>query len=243
MTQSTQKKTSKAQKTRETILDSALKLFSEKGYANTSMRDIAKKANVAVGGAYYYFRTKDEMILEVYSRSQKDAELRNGPVCDQTKKFRDRFLDLIFYRLGILAEQRELFVILTQTGVNPSNPLSPFSREAEPLREAAIKLIDKALQGSDLKVSGLLRPILPRLLWFYQMSVILFWSLDGSKEQYRTRRLVEVSLDLMIPLLKMSMLPLAGIFNKRVVEIHDLLKTMIRENPEPVTTEGMERAN
>lgn len=43
----------------------------------------------------------------------------------------------------------------------------------------------------------------------------------------------------MIPLLKMSMLPLAGIFNKRVVEIHDLLKTMIRENPEPVTTEGI----
>jgi len=230
MLETLSKKTVKAQKTREIILKSALELFGEKGYHRTSMRDIAKQAGVAVGAAYYYFRTKDEMILEVFVRSQREAEMRNRETCKRTKSFRERFLDLMFNRLGLLSEHRSLFVILTQTGINPENPLSPFSAETTLLRQAAVGLIGEALDGSDLKVAGSLRPYLPRLFWFYQMAVILFWSLDESENQRRTRRLLEISLDLMTPLFGLTLLPLAGGFNRMVIEIHDLLNGMIREN-------------
>lgn len=40
------------------IMDCAMKLFAEKGYENTTMTDIAKELNVAVGLCYHYFKSK-----------------------------------------------------------------------------------------------------------------------------------------------------------------------------------------
>lgn len=235
------KKTPKAQKSREQILQAAFTLFRQKGYEETSMRDIAKEAGMAVGAAYYYFRTKDEMILEIYSRTQRESEIFNREKCSETRNFRKRFSGLLFYRLGLIEEHRKLFVVLTQKGINPSNSLSPFSAETANLRIAAVRLIEDTIEGSDLKISSTLRPILPQLLWFFQMAVILFWALDTSRDQSRTRRLVEVALNLMVPLFGMSLLPLAGIFNRSVVEIHGLLNTLIQEEtatPSPQKAQG-----
>jgi AcrR family transcriptional regulator len=228
-----QQKTSKAQKTREIILLAALEQFREKGYGRATMRDIAKQAGVSVGNAYYYFHSKEEMILEVFVRSQRDAELRNQETCRQTRSFKARFLDLQFYRLDLLSEQRELFVVLTQAGIHPDHPLSPFSAEMADLRNDATALIGEAVEDSDLKVSGTLRPYLPRLLWLFNLAIILFWSLDRSRDQKNTRRLVELSLNLMVPLFGLTLLPLAGMFNRMVIELHDLLSSMIRENSSP----------
>ncbi len=49
---------------RKNILDVARKSFLEKGYAKTSMRTIAQKADVTLSNIYNYFKNKDE-ILEV----------------------------------------------------------------------------------------------------------------------------------------------------------------------------------
>ena len=223
------KKTPKAQKTRKIILKAALELFQERGYNQTSMRNIADKAGVAVGAAYYYFRTKDEMILETFTQSQYESEARNEEICKETRSFKKRFLDVMFFRLKILEGHRKLFVILTQNGVNPANPLSPFSAESSSLRKAALQIIQQVIDGSDIKISSSLRPCLPKLLWFFQMGIILYWALDNSENQRRTRQLVEISLNLMIPLFKLSMLPLAGFFNRMIIEIHELLCGMIRE--------------
>jgi hypothetical protein len=40
---------------------------------------------------------------------------------------------------------------------------------------------------------------------------------------------VELSLSLMVPLFGLTLLPLAGMFNRMVIEIHDLLSSMIQE--------------
>jgi len=229
-------KTAKAQKTREAILKAALEQFGKKGYDRATMRDIAKQAGVSVGNAYYYFQSKEEMILEVFVRSQRDAEIRNRETCNKTRSFKARFLDLQFHRLDLLSEQRELFVVLTQAGIHPDHPLSPFSAEMASLRNDATALIGEAVEESDLKVSSSLRPYLPRLLWLFNLAIILFWSLDGSREQKNTRRLLELSLNLMIPLFGLTLLPLAGMFNRMVIELHDLLSSMIREKPSHATS-------
>ena len=50
-----------AQKTRESILDSALDLFFEKGVNETSLQDIAAHANVTRGAIYWHFQNKVEI--------------------------------------------------------------------------------------------------------------------------------------------------------------------------------------
>ena len=54
--------TAKAEETRNRILDAALRLFRERGFAQTTMRDVATEAGVATGAAYYYFRSKEELV-------------------------------------------------------------------------------------------------------------------------------------------------------------------------------------
>lgn len=53
----------RAVKTREKILAAALELYTEKGYHNTTVDEIAKKAGLSTGIAYRYFRNKKELLL------------------------------------------------------------------------------------------------------------------------------------------------------------------------------------
>ncbi|WP_457644409.1 TetR/AcrR family transcriptional regulator [Persephonella sp.] len=51
--------------TRQKLIDSAVKIFSEKGYFNTKVSDIVKDAGVAQGTFYLYFRSKEEIFLSI----------------------------------------------------------------------------------------------------------------------------------------------------------------------------------
>src|SRR5438067_13611060 len=66
--------TPKGQRTRALILDSALALFAEKGYAATTMRDIAGRAGCSLGLAYRYYARKEDLILAFYERWALELE-------------------------------------------------------------------------------------------------------------------------------------------------------------------------
>lgn len=50
---------------REKILQAAFQVLSEQGYENTSIKDIAEKAEVAQGLVHYYFKSKQQLVLAV----------------------------------------------------------------------------------------------------------------------------------------------------------------------------------
>ncbi len=54
----------KAAATRSRVLDSAASVLAEKGYADTSLNDIAKAAGMQAGSLYYHFSSKDALIEE-----------------------------------------------------------------------------------------------------------------------------------------------------------------------------------
>lgn len=53
---------------REAILSAALKLFSDEGYDNVTMRKIADKIEYSVGTIYLYFKDKGEIFFELHNR-------------------------------------------------------------------------------------------------------------------------------------------------------------------------------
>lgn len=53
----------KAQRTRQTILAAARRLFGERGYRRTTMTDIAVAAGVAQGTVYLYFRDRTDLVV------------------------------------------------------------------------------------------------------------------------------------------------------------------------------------
>lgn len=51
---------------RENILSTALELFSNKGYFNTSVHDIKKAAGVSIGAIYHHFDNKEALAKSLY---------------------------------------------------------------------------------------------------------------------------------------------------------------------------------
>lgn len=58
-------KTSGGLRTREEILDAALRLFLRQGYHATGMREIAREAGVSLGAAYNHFSSKEQILEEL----------------------------------------------------------------------------------------------------------------------------------------------------------------------------------
>jgi TetR/AcrR family transcriptional regulator, fatty acid metabolism regulator protein len=52
---------------RRQILDAAIRVFARQGFHSTRVADIADEAGVAYGLVYHYFRSKDEVLNELFS--------------------------------------------------------------------------------------------------------------------------------------------------------------------------------
>ncbi|HNU75958.1 MAG TPA: helix-turn-helix domain-containing protein, partial [Deltaproteobacteria bacterium] len=57
---------------RRDILDTALRLFSEKGYHSVTMHEIADKAEFAVGTLYKFFRNKEDLYKALILETTKE---------------------------------------------------------------------------------------------------------------------------------------------------------------------------
>lgn len=59
-------KSDKAHRTRDRLLKSSIKLMKEKGYQNTTIREICSDAKVSIGTFYSYFPAKEDLFLNIY---------------------------------------------------------------------------------------------------------------------------------------------------------------------------------
>ena len=78
-----------------------------------------------------------------------------------------------------------------------------------------------AIEGSRTGVPDDLRSRLPRLLWLYQMGIILYWIYDRSPEQSKTAVLVDKSVGLVARLIKLASFPPLRPLRKAAVELID----------------------
>lgn len=62
---------SKASQTRKRIFTAATELFNEIGFNRVTIRDICKGASISIGTFYLYFKSKGEILYEVYQEADK----------------------------------------------------------------------------------------------------------------------------------------------------------------------------
>ena len=200
--------TPRAEDTRRKIYDAALELFREKGFEQTTMRDIAAKAQVALGGAYYYFPSKDAIVLDFYRYTQESSHEVILEDLAKHRTLKDRIRCVLEKRLELLHPNRKFCAALFRHAPDSADPLSPFSEASRPIREHAVEHMRLAMEGGDVKVPSDLKPRLPYLLWLYQMGLMLFWVYDKSARQARTALLFEKTLSMVLLLIKLASVPL-----------------------------------
>ncbi|SIN36990.1 TetR family transcriptional regulator [Micromonospora cremea] len=215
--------TARGEQTRQLIRDTAMRLFRERGYAQTTMRAIAQEAGVAVGNAYYYFGSKDHLIQEFYAHSQIEHRAAAQPVLDREDEFAARLAGVLHAGIDVLTPSHGFAATFFKTAAEPTSPLSPFSAESSGARQAAIDLFAEVLTGSTAKVDAELRPQLPELLWLAYMGVVLYWVHDRSSGQIKTRQLIDGAVPLIDRLVALSRLRVLRPVTRQVL---DLIRTL-----------------
>ncbi|MFJ8577402.1 TetR family transcriptional regulator [Micromonospora sp. NPDC093277] len=215
--------TARGEQTRQLILDTAMRLFRERGYARTTMRAIAQEAGVAVGNAYYYFGSKEHLIQGFYTDTQHEHRAAAAPVLARERDFAARLAGVLHAGVDVLTPYHSFAASFFKTAAEPTSPLSPFSSESSEPREAAIALFREALEGSTARVDPELRPELPELLWLAYMGVVLYWVHDRSPDQVKTKQLIDGAVPLVDRLMGLSRLRVLRPVTRQVLTlIHTL---------------------
>lgn len=215
----------KGEQTRAAIVAAALGLFREHGFEKTTMRAIAQSAGVSLGNAYHYFGSKEHLVQAFYDQLQEaHAEAVVGVLARETS-FPGRLSGVLEEFLAVAGPYQEFGGKFFKSAAEPTSPLSPFSAESTPAREASIAIFREVVEGSDLKVPAALRAELPELLWLLHMGVVLFWVYDASPGQRRTRLLVRQVVPLVDKLLRLTRIP--GV-RGAVTDVVELVRSLKR---------------
>ena len=212
-------RTPKGEQTRALILQTALDLFRERGYEETTMRAIAERAGVALGNAYYYFRSKEHLIQAFYARSHREHLAAALPILAREKDLTARLRGVLRAKIDTAEPYHRFSGILFKTAADPQSPLSPVSPESHPIRQESTALMAEVLRGSNVKVPKDLEAELPNLLWLYMMGVVLFWIHDFSPGRARTYHLIDHTADLVARTIGLASVPLLRPLRRRVLHL------------------------
>jgi len=216
--------TLKAEETSLKILNAALDLFRKEGFDAATMRDIAQKAGVATGAAYYYYPSKEAIIMDFYRRSCTAMQPLIEETLANATSLEERLRELIRIKFVHFEPNRGVLRTLLRNGADPKHPLSPFSSETKEIRDVDLAWFARVLADSGTRVPRVLGPHLPGLLWFLQMGVIFFWVTDDSPNQQRSATLLDLSVKCAVTLIKASALPFMRPLRKTVLQVIETVK-------------------
>ena len=193
--------------TRAQILKTALETFRRLGMEAATMREIAKAAGVALGSAYYYFPSKEAIVLAYYDNVQAEhrervqAQMMEGP-----HNLVQRLQVAFHSKLDILRGDRKLLGTLFRYTGEPEHPLSALGAGTRKNREDSIAVFALAL--GDERLPDDVQTVLPVTLWALHMGILLYFIYDDSLNQERTRKLCDGLLQLVARALPLVNFPL-----------------------------------
>ena len=138
---------------RERILETAIKMFADKGYAGTSVREIVEQAGVSKPVLYYYFQSKEGLflaILEMAEDLQKEVLAR---VLESSGDVLERFL-LLYRRIYTgINENRNLYKMIHGLVYGPPQgaPDYDFTRYHRHMFDAIRNIYNAGIESGEVK--------------------------------------------------------------------------------------------
>ncbi|MBW2051014.1 MAG: TetR family transcriptional regulator [Deltaproteobacteria bacterium] len=172
-----------AEKTRQNILDTALLIFSRRGYRGTRLEDVAKQAGVTRGAIYWHFRDKfdlyDTLLRDGYaSYYERIAAILNA---DESPLSRIRRL---FVETFVFSEDDEKYRAVEEIRIFKSEAIDEMKRSMQKmatvskfLRQAVATLIREGIKAGEIK-SGIDPDLAALSLVSHMSGVVITWMRD-----------------------------------------------------------------
>lgn len=162
------------------IINSARKLFSEKGFKNVSMDEIAKEAGVTKRTVYAYFPSKKNLFNYFVKEEIKNMRKIVEDVDKQDSEFFEKFHQVI-YKLLKYKNNRKFLKILAKEAIKEKNPIIVKSMQ-EVDRQIKAYILEKV---NDAVESGYIQIDNPEITSFlvYKMYLALMfdWNENNKK--------------------------------------------------------------
>jgi AcrR family transcriptional regulator len=176
--------TTKGEQTRQRIVETALALFEQRGYAETTLRDIADEADISIGLTYRYFRRKEELVLALYEQLSVE-------VADKVRlpegTAGERWAALERTRFKVLGPHRRTLLALVQAALDPDGELGALSPATTAVRERWRALHRAVIDGATGKPPA----ALAELLYGVDLMLVIFWTQDRTANARATREAID----------------------------------------------------
>ena len=187
-------RSAKGERSRQTLYDTAIRLFSERGYEQTTLRGIAREAGVSSALIYKYFPSKAAFVHQLYDELsgvyvERSTEMPAG-------KWRDRAVFAMTTSLKTLGPHRSTLKAVVGLLMGDST-MGLFSPGASFSRNRVHGVFLRAVTDASDAPAAEIGQALSNVLYVAHLGVILWWLLDRSEGQRATEGLI----GLMTPLL------------------------------------------
>lgn len=194
---------SKAQ-TREKILTVALALFQKNGFEGTTTKEIARKAGIAEGTIFNYFKTKEDIAFYFFEKEtdhvvaafDEGKRLRKAPL-------EEKLFALIQRQLEYIAPYERFIGSVIFQALKPSSKLSPFSLESQAMQVRYLTFVQTLFdEAAERGETGPTSWWAPQAFWVYYLGVLFYWLNDPSPNKENTLAFLDRSLKIGIAMLK-----------------------------------------
>lgn len=161
--------------TREVIFQAAAHLFSRKGYAATSVREIVQAAGVTKPALYYYFKNKEDLYVQLMEDALETLWQILSAIIEQQGSMRRR-LNVFFVSVSELFREYVDFVRLVNMCIHgPRDALPPIDFDSAQLRLDALlrQLVEPGIAEGDLATADMDQALFMLLSVFRSIQAII----------------------------------------------------------------------
>jgi TetR/AcrR family transcriptional regulator, cholesterol catabolism regulator len=159
------------------VLEAAIEVFWEKGYADASIQDVADRVGVLKGSLYHYISSKEQLLFDILDHSHAQgieiiqrARLVEGPPLERLQRFIEDYLR--WYLRNI----KRVSVYFSEGRYLTGERLTTVRRQQRVYDEFVKELVVEAQEAGDADTS-----LDPRLLTLFVNSAV-----NGVSTWYRT---------------------------------------------------------
>jgi len=194
------------EQTRIRLLEAAVDVITEKGFDKASMREIAKRADVADATIYNYFSTKEKLLYGYCELVQQKVMAELKAIDDfHEYSLRDQLHQLVEMELRMWLPAREfLQQVFAQTYAAPSVGFELLAETKSLLKLMVVELIDASIEAGE-----------------YQTAILAYWLKDTSDDFAHTTQLVDQSTEIIAQLL------IGGVIGKTLDMFSFLFRTHV----------------
>ncbi len=169
-TQTNGKRTRRGPFTRQLILDASLSLFSKRGFARTTVRDIAREAGITDAAIYYHFESKRELLEALVEERGFLASLENLERVEAELPLREFVLWMSAGAVNLMDENRDFLRLIIMEGLGGDDAaLEQYTRLVDLWERALIIAFGRYENRGELK-AGVAEDLAPHIIYTILMA-------------------------------------------------------------------------